>query len=111
MQKRQNDDSMVLMWSSQIFHPTAGMAFIGRARIRVTGLSSELSLIEAFTDVSATELQRSSLAPSIDPDAAMSVRSALVGAFGSRVGYKHKAFLKRMLVSSGRSHLAAVIML
>jgi len=102
---------MVLMWSSHIFHPTAGLAFVGRARIRVVGLSSELSRIEAFTDISSIEVASNSPGPNVDPEVARSVRSALMGAFGSRVAHKHKLFLKLMLSCSGRGHLAAALAL
>lgn len=97
---------MVLVWTSNIFHPTGQLTFLGRAWVIITPsphstAKAPMTLVQSYYNLSSVE---SGLG-----GGAGSVRAILVGAMGDRVQFKHRLFLRTILSATGRSDLAAAI--
>lgn len=103
------ENCLVVMWSSQIFHPTAGVTIVSRTRICVTSVSSSRSLIQAVTDLSAHAFVDSPSLSEVPPSQSQAVRNVLVRAFGDRLGAKHKLMLKILLQATGRDDVASLV--
>lgn len=110
LQKHEQNDGIVLLWTCKLFHPSGLLSFLGQAWIIVTTSplatsQSPKTLMRSFYDLSAQRLE--SPGPSIAE--ANLVRSFLIGAMGERVRHKHKLFLQAMLTVTGREDLAVAV--
>lgn len=110
VQKHESSDSLVLVWSSKIFHPSGLLSFVGRGWVIVTpsphsrpGLP--MTLVRSFFDLSTSPPLESAVT-----ETDTSIRSFLLGAMGERARYKHKLFLRAMLAGTGRGDLAAAVL-
>lgn len=106
---QQADNCMNIMWSSQVFHVTAGVSIVSRTRLRITTISGSRSLMQGFTELLPHDLPDNSIAPTATPSQAKAVRNVLVRAFGERLAAKQKVMLRLFLQTTGRDEVASLV--
>lgn len=106
VKKRAQGDTVVLVWTSNSFHPSELLNFLGRARVIITPSQYSTAdepmtrvMVQSYCDITSPKPQ----------DGATSIQAALVGAMGKRVQNRHRLFLRSVLSATGRADLAAAV--
>lgn len=106
IQKHEQSDSVVIVWTSRKILPGALMSLVARAWLFIAPSphscpGSPKTLVRSFYDISSDS--------AVVGEDAQAVRALLVGAMGERLRSKHKIFLRAVLSATGRDDLAAAI--
>lgn len=107
VQKHEQNDSVVLMWTSRKFHEGGSQSFVGRGWIIITpsahtSVTQPMTLIRSYYDLSSHASDSAVAYGDV-------VRSFLVGAMGERLRLKYKMYLKEILTLTGREDRAAAV--